>query len=284
MEVFKEINPLKSYLKTFRSKGKQIGLVPTMGALHEGHLTLVEKSNQENDLTVCSIYVNPTQFNNKGDLSNYPRELENDLKLLKQNGCDVVFVPSDEVMYPNPVKMKLSFGHLETTMEGAFRPGHFTGVGIIVSKLFNITEPDRAYFGQKDLQQFLVIKQLVSDMAFDVELRCVEIIREDDGLAKSSRNLRLSAEDRKKSIILLQALQRGKSLLLNGGTVETCKLEVSQMMDIPNVSLEYFEVVEANNLTPLTNISDNINVALCVAAFVGEVRLIDNIIFRSKKE
>lgn len=284
MEVFKEINPLKNYLKTYRLEGKQIGLVPTMGALHEGHLTLVENSIQENDLTICSIYVNPTQFNNKTDLSSYPRELEKDLQLLETNGCDVAFVPSDEVMYPFPVKTELSFGHLETTMEGAFRPGHFTGVGIVVSKLFNITDPDRAYFGQKDLQQFLVIKQLVSDLAFSVQLRCVEIIRESDGLAKSSRNLRLSTEDRKKSIILQQALQKGKSLLQNGETVEACKREVSQMMEIPKVNLEYFEVVEANNLTPIANISSDIDVALCVAAFVGKVRLIDNIIFRSKKE
>lgn len=284
MEVFKEIYPLKSYLNSYRLDGKKIGLVPTMGALHEGHLTLVRKSIDENDLTVCSIYVNPTQFNNKKDLSSYPRELETDINLLKSCGCDVVFTPTDEIMYPKPSSIKFSFGHLEKTMEGAFRPGHFTGVGVVVSKLFNIVEPDHAYFGQKDLQQFLIIKQLVSDLSFDVELRCVEIVREDDGLAKSSRNLRLSTEDRKNSIILQQALQKAKDLLLEGVAVENCKDTVSAMFDIPNVSLEYFEVVNANNLNPITNISGNINVALCVAAFVGEVRLIDNIIFSSEKE
>ncbi len=284
MEVFKEIDPLKNYLRSQRLQGKQIGLVPTMGALHEGHLSLVENSIKENDLTVCSIYINPTQFNNKSDLTNYPRVLEKDLDLLKEGGCQVAFVPSDNVMYPAEVNTTFSFGHLETTMEGAFRPGHFTGVGVVVSKLFNIVEPDSAYFGQKDLQQFLIIKQLVSDLAFNVQLRCVEIVRESDGLAKSSRNLRLSTEDRKKSIILQQALQKSKSLLQAGETVEDCKREVLQMMNMENVNLEYFEVVEANNLTPLTNISEAIDVALCVAAIVGEVRLIDNIIFRSKKE
>ncbi|MTI20843.1 pantoate--beta-alanine ligase [Fulvivirga sp. RKSG066] len=279
MEVFKEIFPLREHLKTIRAAHKTIGFVPTMGALHEGHMALVKNSLEENDFTICSVYVNPTQFNNASDLKNYPRELEKDLQLLKNKGCDAVFAPSDNIIYPEKTAITIDFGSLANRLEGAFRPGHFNGVATIVSKLFHIVEPDQAYFGQKDLQQFLIIKQLVEDLSFQIKLRCVEIVREDDGLARSSRNKRLSEKERDKAVVLHQALLKARDLLLTGKSVGDCKSEVSQLFSEPSVKLEYFEVVDANSLKVITNISEPKNVAICVAAFVGEVRLIDNIIF-----
>jgi len=279
MEVFKEISTLREHLKTQRTEGKKIGLVPTMGALHEGHLTLVRSSIKENDITVCSVYVNPTQFNNQADLKNYPRELQKDIDLLKKEGCNVVFTPDDGVMYPDKASINISFGKLEEVMEGSFRPGHFNGVATIVSKLFNIVDPDKAYFGQKDLQQFLIIKQLVKGLSFPVELRCVDVVRESNGLAMSSRNLRLSQEDKKKSVILHQSLVNAKKSLSEGGAVQHVKSEATSFLDVDGVDLEYFEIVDGDTLREISNISEQKNVAICVAAFIGGVRLIDNIVF-----
>lgn len=276
MEVFKEITPLREYLQSHKIQGKSIGLVPTMGALHSGHLALIRKAIEENDIVVCSIYVNPTQFNNSADLQSYPRELIEDLELLQKEGCHTVFTPSDEVMYPQETVLKVNFGLLENVMEGKFRPGHFNGVATVVSKLFHIVNPDYAYFGQKDLQQYAVIKQLVQDLSFPVQLRCVDIVREEDGLAKSSRNLRLSEEERKKSIILHQSLLKVADMLLSGSDIENCVKTAERMFELPGVQLEYFEIVDIDTLQPVSNISGKNSVAICVAAFIGEIRLIDN--------
>jgi len=276
MEVFKEITPLREYLESHKIQGKSIGLVPTMGALHSGHLALIRKAIEENDIVVCSIYVNPTQFNNSADLQSYPRELVEDLELLQKEGCHIVFTPTDEVMYPQETVLKVNFGLLEKVMEGKFRPGHFNGVATVVSKLFHIVNPDYAYFGQKDLQQFAVIKRLVQDLSFPVQLRCVDIVREEDGLAKSSRNLRLSEEERKKSIILHQSLLKVANMLLGGSNIESCIKTAEKMFELPGVQLEYFEIVDIDTLQPVSNISGKNSVAICVAAFIGDVRLIDN--------
>jgi pantoate--beta-alanine ligase len=211
MVIFHLIKETQDFLKNQQQLGKTIGFVPTMGALHAGHISLIEQSKQENDLTVCSIFVNPTQFNNPADLEKYPRTLEKDAKMLEDAGCDVVFAPSAALMYPTLPVLKMDFGILETVMEGKFRPGHFNGVGIVVSKLFNIIKPNRVYFGLKDLQQVAVIKQMVKDLNFDLELIACSTLREADGLAMSSRNMRLSEEDRGVASQIYQTLQKVKN-------------------------------------------------------------------------
>src|SRR5688500_4628457 len=196
MEIFKQIAPLQAYLKHLKLSGKSVGLVPTMGALHAGHISLINASKAENDVTVGSIFVNPIQFNNQNDLLKYPRTLNKDIELLEEAGCNVLFSPENTEMYPERSTVTLDFGPLDKIMEGEFRPGHFSGVALVVSKLFNIVKPDHAYFGQKDWQQFAIIQKLTEELNFDVSLRSIATLRESDGLALSSRNLRLDSEQR----------------------------------------------------------------------------------------
>lgn len=278
MLIFEEIGPIKKYLNRSRREGKSIGLVPTMGALHAGHISLIEASAQENDLTVCSIFVNPAQFNEASDLKNYPRTPEKDIDLLEKANCSVLFMPKVEEMYPGNAATTLHFGPLETIMEGAFRNGHFKGVGLIVSKLFHIISPHTAYFGQKDLQQFAIIRQLVQDLDFDVNLICAPIVRESDGLAMSSRNLRLSAEERKQASTYYQALTQAALRLQNGEEYSLVKEFVHNFVaQKPLLRLEYFEMVNKNTLQALSTFEKG-NTALCIAGFAGPIRLIDNII------
>ncbi|HYG40499.1 MAG TPA: pantoate--beta-alanine ligase [Cytophagales bacterium] len=282
MDIIYDIPTVKSKLKFYKNQNLKIGLVPTMGALHKGHLALVEKSLEENDITCCSIYVNPAQFNNSSDLLKYPRPIENDIQLLSEIGCHVVFNPNDKEMYPFQPLIKFDFGHLENVMEGKFRPGHFNGVGIVVSKLFNIIQPDNAYFGQKDLQQFLIIRQLVKELSFDLKLNSVQIQRDPDGLAMSSRNVRLNTAQRKVAPKIYEGLELAKKLLLTGNSIALTQDEVKAFFNsYPEISLEYFEVVHGETLQSLTDFSDYIPVALCIAAFVGDVRLIDNLLLFS---
>lgn len=282
MDIIYDIPSVKSKLKYYKTQGLKIGLVPTMGALHKGHISLIEKSLQETDITCCSIFVNPTQFNNNQDLQRYPRPLEKDLQLLSESGCHIAFIPDDKEIYPFQPTLKLNFGLLETVMEGLYRPGHFNGVGIIVSKLFNIIQPDNAYFGQKDLQQYLIIKKLVTDLSFDLKLSSVPIQRDPDGLAMSSRNARLSDEQRKIAPKIYEGLRYGKELLLKGISIELVKKEVEIFFNShESISLEYFEVVDGESLQPLTYFSKDKPVAICIAAFLGDVRLIDNLLLFS---
>jgi pantoate--beta-alanine ligase len=278
MEIFKEIHPLKVFLKNNRLRGNSIGLVPTMGALHKGHISLIETSRQQNQITVCSIYVNPTQFNNADDLLKYPRTLDLDLSLLEKTGCDAVFYPNNEEMYPEKSVVKFDFGELDKVMEGKFRPGHFSGVALVVSKFFNIVTPDHAYFGQKDWQQYAVIQKLVDELKFGLTLHCVETLREPDGLAMSSRNLRLDEVQRKKAIVLYQSLLQAKEALNAGKPIEAVKKQVEEKISQQGVRLEYFEIADSKNLNLLESVKEKKNRAiLCIAGFVGEVRLIDNI-------
>ena len=210
MHIFKEIKPLRAFLNQKRAEQESIGLVPTMGALHRGHLALIQASKAENKLTVCSIYVNPTQFNNSADLEKYPRTLPADIALLEEAGCDVLFCPGNQEMYRDVSTLTMDFGGVDKILEGKFRPGHFSGVGLVVSKLFNIVAPDRAYFGQKDFQQFSVIARLVKELQFGLELRRIPTLRESDGLAMSSRNMRLNESDRKKRWSSLMRLRGQK--------------------------------------------------------------------------
>ena len=279
MYVFTTVDALKSHLHAQRRAGRQWGLVPTMGALHEGHLSLVRRSNAENDFTVATLYVNPTQFNNPHDLAKYPRTLEADRQMLESAGCEVLFAPSDAEMYPAPPTLRFDFGDLETVMEGQFRPGHFNGVATVVSKLFHHAEPAVAYFGQKDLQQFAVISRLVRDLSFPLRLVRCPIVREPDGLAMSSRNRRLEPEARKVAVVLSYALKEAGEAFRKSKSVAVAKSVIGEIFyPLEGVFLEYFEVVDAATLQPVETPGDQAEVALCIAAYVGEVRLIDNLI------
>jgi pantoate--beta-alanine ligase len=275
MTVFNSISDIQKYLK---SQNKTIGFVPTMGALHAGHISLIEKSKAENELTVCSIFVNPTQFNNPEDLKKYPRTLEKDSEMLEKAGCDVVFAPSAEEMYPSLPTMKFDFGNLETVMEGKFRPGHFNGVGIVVSKLFHIIKPQKAYFGMKDIQQVAVIRRMVADLSFDLEIIPCETLRETDGLAMSSRNTRLSTEARKLAPQVYKGLNIGKDILIKTKDVNQSKDAVNQhFKQFPEFNLEYFEIADFDTLESIKTYNPNKKVAFCIAIFLDGVRLIDNL-------
>ncbi|GAB4028695.1 pantoate--beta-alanine ligase [Spirosoma gilvum] len=279
MKRFEKADAIRQYLHTFRNEST-IGFVPTMGALHEGHLALIETARRENDVVVSSIFVNPVQFNNPDDLARYPRTLEEDCQKLEAAGCDVVFVPSADEMYPKPPTLRLNFGPLETVMEGAFRPGHFNGVGIVVAKLFNIIQPDRAYFGQKDLQQVGVIRQLIRDLSFPVELIRCPIIRETDGLAMSSRNRNLTPAEREQATALFQALTLAHDLLFDGKSIGQAKEAVTNFFSKkPVFRLEYVEIVNADTLQPTDHVLAPGQTAICLAAHLGNVRLIDNLVF-----
>lgn len=277
MQVFQRINDLRSFLDEQKAGGKLTGFVPTMGALHKGHLSLMQKAKAENDLLAVSIFVNPIQFNNPDDLKKYPRDVEADKKLLESVGCDVLFLPSEEEMYPEPVTRTYDFGKLVTVMEGVFRPGHFNGVAVVVHKLFDIVKPDRAYFGEKDFQQLAIIKKLVETERLPVEIVPCPIIREEDGLAMSSRNALLTPEQRKNAPFIYQKLleaKRRKDILC----VNHLRQMIINLFDAnENFRLEYFEIVDDRNLQPVGNWNDSVGTVACVAAWMGEVRLIDNI-------
>jgi pantoate--beta-alanine ligase len=278
MQIFHTISTLQNFLKSQRLHGHSVGFVPTMGALHKGHLSLIETSKSQNSITVCSIFVNPTQFNNAHDLAVYPRTLEADCEMLASVGCDAVFAPSAEEMYPNLPNLKFDFGDLERVMEGQFRPGHFNGVGIVVSKLFNIVQPDAAYFGQKDLQQCAVINRLVKDLSFSLQLNICPTLRETDGLAMSSRNRNLTSEQRSNAPAIYKALQGASDILKSGESSEKAKTYVSkQFSAVEGIELEYFEISNFDTLQPINAFLEG-KTALCIAAFMGKTRLIDNVI------
>lgn len=278
MKIISSAAAIKKQTEQIRSSGKTIGFVPTMGALHEGHLQLLRTAARENDVTVCSIFVNPTQFNNAEDFKLYPRLLDADAAILAENQCQVLFAPEVPEMYTEALGLKFDFGSLETVMEGQFRPGHFTGVAAVVSKLFHLVKPHRAYFGQKDLQQFAIINRLVTDLSFDLELICHPIVREPDGLAMSSRNRRLSETERQVATHLYKALQLAAQRLPNQPIPEVKTAVVNYLSQFPDIKLEYFEVADARNLQPLGSFENQRNIAFCIAAYVGEVRLIDNLV------
>ena len=249
-----------------------------MGALHEGHLGLISKSKAQNDKTICSIFVNPTQFNNRDDLKNYPRDLNADLSLLEKLDCDAVFHPSQEVIYPSPPIVNISFGYLEEIMEGKYRPGHFRGVGLIVSKLLNIINPTRVYFGEKDLQQLTLIQIMTRELNINTEIVPVAIVREADGLAMSSRNRLLSPEERRKATDLFQALTNAKNELEAGDSVDSVRKKIVEyFQNTSSIDLEYFEIVRTQDLKSVKKIHTEEKISLCIAGYLGKVRLIDNI-------
>ncbi len=279
MLLFDQIPALKTYLRESRMAGKTIGFVPTMGALHEGHLSLIEQAVKENDLVICSIFVNPLQFNNTQDFDKYPRHFEKDINLLAPYPNLYLFLPDDRTMYGEKPTLRMDFGALEQVMEGAHRPGHFNGVGIVVSKLFHIVQPDRAYFGQKDLQQCRIIESLVRDLSFDLEFIMCPTIREEDGLALSSRNLRLTPEQRKHAVLLPQALFLARDLIQQEQKdFSIVRSRITDFFESTPIRLEYFEIVHSETLQPVQTIADTSRIALCIAGYLGEIRLIDNIL------
>ena len=281
MEIFKQITPLKAFLRDLKCQGKSVGLVPTMGALHAGHISLIKASKSQNHVTVGSIFVNPIQFNNPNDLLKYPRSLDKDILLLETEGCDVLFSPENNEMYPENATVTLDFGVLDKVMEGQYRPGHFSGVALVVSKLFNIVEPDHAYFGQKDWQQFAIIRKLTEEMNFGVRLQSVSTLREPDGLALSSRNFRLSPEERKKAGVFYRGLSMAAKALKDGAGLGEVKKEVKRFIeDSEGVRLEYLELADSKNLNLLENVEESNQPILCIAGYVGEIRLIDNMFLK----
>jgi len=267
----------KYWLEALKTN-KTIGLIPTMGALHEGHLDLVRVARKKCDITIASIFVNPTQFNNKEDFANYPSTLEADLDKLKTIKTDFVFIPSVADIYPIKPELSIDFGSLERVLEGAFRPGHFNGVGIVVSKLFNIIRPQHAFFGQKDLQQVAIINRLVQDLSINVELTIVPIRREEDGLAMSSRNMRLDKAERKQATILFESLHKAKEELLAGKEWLEVKNQITRDFDEnPLAVLEYFELVHPTSFLSYSHFTKDEKSSICVAAYLGKVRLIDNL-------
>jgi pantoate--beta-alanine ligase len=276
LKIFTTKNNLQQHLLQIQDSHRTIGLVPTLGALHQGHLSLIAQAQQYNDEIVCSIFVNPTQFNDPKDLEKYPRTIEHDIKLLEQAGCNVLFKPEVEEIYDDNEQWHLNIGELEHLLEGKFRPGHYQGVTQVVYKLFNIVKPDTAYFGQKDYQQFLIIKKMVDLLKIPVQLVMCPIKRESDGLAMSSRNIHLTPEDRKHALILSKTLNWVTSNF-NINNISQLKKEAELMIsNEPGVGLEYFEIADGDTLHAANQNSKNI-VAL-VAAKVGKTRLIDNVV------
>ncbi|MBX9189254.1 pantoate--beta-alanine ligase [Bacteroides sp. K03] len=280
MKIIHTIKDLQAELSELKAQGKKVGLVPTMGALHAGHASLVKRSVNENDVTVVSVFVNPTQFNDKNDLVKYPRTLDADCKLLDACGATLVFAPSVEEIYPEPDTRQFSYAPLDTVMEGAFRPGHFNGVCQIVSKLFNIVEPDCAYFGEKDFQQLAIIREMVRQMKFDLKIVGCPIVREEDGLALSSRNARLSAEERENALNISQTLFKSRTFAATHSVSETQKMVEDAIAVAPGLRLEYFEIVDGNTLQKVGDWNDTSYVVGCITVFCGEVRLIDNIKYK----
>lgn len=280
MEIVHTIKDLQAALAALRTQGKTVGLVPTMGALHAGHASLVKRCVAENDAAVVSVFVNPTQFNDKNDLAKYPRTLDADCRLLEQCGAAFAFAPSVEEMYPEPDTRQFSYAPLDTVMEGKYRPGHFNGVCQIVSKLFEAVKPDRAYFGEKDFQQLAIIREMVRQLKFPLQIVGCPIVREEDGLALSSRNARLSAEERQQALKISQTLFASRDYAKSHTVAETQKFVEDAIEAAPGLRLEYFELVDGNTLQKIANWEDTSYAVGCITVFCGEVRLIDNIKYK----
>lgn len=283
MQVFHKIADLQNRLFDDRKKSKSVGLVPTMGALHDGHASLVKKSIEDNDITVVSVFVNPTQFNDPKDLSSYPRDLDADCKLLETIGADYVFAPSVEEMYPTPDNRHFEFPPVTTVMEGAHRPGHFNGVCQVVSRLFYIVRPDRAYFGEKDWQQIAVVKAMVKSLCLNVKIVECPIVRESDGLARSSRNVLLSDDERKTAPNIFKALKEGVEYSKTHSVKETHDYVVNKINAIDGLDVEYFEIVDGDSLQDVENWNDSDYIVGCITVYCGKkpVRLIDHIKFKN---
>lgn len=280
MIVVETVDKLRAFLAAARAEGKSVGLVPTMGALHEGHASLVQRSVAENDVTVVSVFVNPTQFNDKGDLERYPRTLDADCALLSSLGANYVFAPSVEEVYPEPDTRVFDFAPLDKVMEGVYRPGHFNGVAQIVSKLFMYVEPDRAYFGEKDFQQLAIIRKMVRQLGFKLQVVGCPIVREKDGLALSSRNTLLTPEQRITALAISKTLFASLDYAKLHTLTETKQMVEQAIAGTEGLELEYYEVVDGNTLQPVASWDDTDYIVGCITVYCGKVRLIDNIRYK----
>lgn len=276
MEIFKTIPEIRQRLHELKLKGNSIGFVPTMGALHKGHISLVERAVDENDIVVCSIFVNPIQFNNKEDLEKYPRTIDTDIKMLEKYGCDILFFPDNDEMYPEADNTVFDFGQFDKILEGKYRPGHFNGVAIVVKKLFEIIEPDKAYFGKKDYQQLAIIKKLVEYINSKITIIGCSSIREDDGLAMSSRNMRLTAHERSIAPQIYRILSEIKALAKEKSLKEVKQWAVREFEKYPEFRLEYFEIADPDSLLSVDNPVSGQKCIALVALYLGDIRLIDN--------
>ncbi len=285
MEVFNKISDLQKKISLLKSQNKKIGFVPTMGALHEGHLSLVRCSKKDNDITVVSIFVNPTQFNDPKDLERYPRMLDKDMEKLEAENCDILFAPDEKEMYPEPDTRVFDFGDLDKILEGKYRPGHFNGVAQIVSKLFDAVKPHRAYFGQKDYQQLLIVKKLVEKYmpGSGIEIVSCPIVREKDGLAMSSRNLLLKPDERISAAKISQTLFTAKKKYLdeNLSVDEIKRFVIDELKKDKNLRPEYFELADAETLKPVKSWDEAEKIIGLIAVYCGQIRLIDNLFFKS---
>lgn len=279
MEIIRTTDGLRNCVAEARAHGKTVGLVPTMGALHAGHISLVDRARRENDLVVVSVFVNPTQFNNPDDLATYPRTEDADCAKLREAGVDVAFIPTVEEVYPEPDTRKFDLGAVAAVMEGAMRPGHFNGVAQIVSKLFAMVEPDKAYFGEKDFQQIAVIRKMVELEKFGLEIVSCPICREIDGLAMSSRNTRLTPDQRQIAPVIHRTLSESVGWAKTHTLEETRKFVIDTINSFPHMEVEYYEIVDPLTMQPLNDWTDAANghPVGCVTVYCGKVRLIDNI-------
>lgn len=284
MDLIKTTQGVRNKVTALRSEGKTIGLVPTMGALHEGHLSLVKKCIADNDVCIVSIFVNPTQFNNKEDLKKYPRNLERDCEYLKSVGVGVIFAPSVDEVYPEPDTRQFDFGQLDKVMEGEHRPGHFNGVAQVVSRLFDIVKPDRAYFGEKDFQQLAIIREMVKQLKLDINIVPMPIVREVSGLALSSRNERLTATQKEVAVNISKVLAESKEWMKNSSVEEVIKAVTTTLDSFTELNVEYYEIVDGYTLQSVADWKDSDYIVGCIAIFCGEVRLIDNIIYKADSQ
>ena len=279
MQVLKSKNELVSLIDSYKKEGKTIGFVPTMGALHNGHLSLVKECKKNSDVTVVSIFINPTQFNDLEDLKRYPRTLDKDIELLKSVDCDLVFAPSVEEIYPEPDTRKFDFGYIESVMEGAKRPGHFNGVGQVVSRLFDIVQPDKAFFGMKDFQQVAIIKNMVKQLNYNIQIVPCPIIREESGLALSSRNTLLDEDHKKNAPHIYATLKKARNLASEMSVSDLKKWITDEINSNPYLETEYVEIVDDTTLKVTENWKEEGIKVACVAVYAGKIRLIDNIVF-----
>ncbi len=282
IQLFEKKADLEAYLDKKKQEGLRIGFVPTMGALHDGHTALIRESNYENDISVCSIFVNPEQFNDKEDFKKYPKNLKDDIETLKNEECHVLFTPSYDEIYPEKPNETYDFGILNKVLEGAHRPGHFNGVAQVVSRLFKIVKPHNAYFGLKDFQQYLIIKKLEEKMKLGINIKGVETIREVSGLAMSSRNERLDALGKTIAPAIYAVLKKSREELKNMEDIEGFKNNVKRLLrNYKDIRIEYLEVVDMDTLETVEKLEDSKKIIACIAAWVGNVRLIDNIVLIS---
>ena len=282
MLLFKRIIDLQKYLNSLKSKGLQVGFIPTMGALHKGHESLIARSKAENEVTIASIFVNPTQFNDAKDLNRYPRTPERDVEMLTEAGCDVLFMPEASEIYPQGTtpSVKFNFGKLDKVLEGTFRPGHFDGMAQVVHRLLDIIKPNRLYMGQKDFQQFTIVASMLEQTKSKTELIMCEIVREKDGLAMSSRNTRLSPEDRIKATLIYKTLHDAADMVGDYSPSEIQKIAVGKLRLEQDFKLEYFEIIDGRTLLPIRLFEDTDFAVAVTAVWVGDVRLIDNMILK----